>query len=105
MAIVAILELDDRSTNFLQVPEDAAVNGFVRMGMSPRAADATMHFREGVIIADIINLWNAFGKPVCVFEAKQFGKPGDEQAVLTASAGVGEAGFECFAFRAYAAGD
>src|SRR6267378_5716257 len=39
------------------------------------------------------------------FEATQFGKPGDEQAVLTASTGVGEAGFECFAFRAYAAGD
>ena len=39
------------------------------------------------------------------FEATQFGKPGDEQAVLTASTGVGEAGFEGFAFRAYAAGD
>src|SRR5260370_41746800 len=39
------------------------------------------------------------------FEAKQFGKPGDEQAVLTASTGVGEAGFEVFAFRADASGD
>ena len=37
--------------------------------------------------------------------AKVLGEPGDEQAVLTASTGVGEAGFEGFAFRAYTAGD
>ena len=30
------------------------------------------------------------------FEGAQFSKPGDEQAVLTASTGVGEAGFEGF---------
>ena len=39
------------------------------------------------------------------FEGTQFGKPGGGMAVLTAPTGVGEAGFECFAFRAYATGD
>ena len=32
------------------------------------------------------------------FERTKFGKPGDEQAILTASTGVGEPGFEGFAF-------
>ena len=32
------------------------------------------------------------------FEGMQFGKPGDEKAILTASTGVGEPDFECFAF-------
>ena len=31
-------------------------------------------------------------------EGTQFGKPGDEKAILTASTGVGEPDFECFAF-------
>jgi len=32
------------------------------------------------------------------FERTKFGKPGDEKAILTASTGVGEPGFEGFAF-------